>query len=86
MLAYNPSATVTVRSCREDDKECAVIVPLKPQWYKGFHSLLIGHSSYFPLYLYDKEFYNSFNVFKFFEKEVEKIWEIKVARKIKINP
>jgi hypothetical protein len=48
--------------------------------------LLVGHSSYFPLYLYNKEFYNSFNVFKFFEKEVEKIWEIKVARRIRINP
>ena len=40
----------------------------------------------FLLYLYVREGYNAFNDFNFLEKEVYERWEIKVARRIRINP
>ena len=43
-------------------------------------------SEYFILYLYVREGYNALNDFNFPEKEVEEIWEIKVARRIRRNP
>jgi len=42
-------------------------------------------SSCFILYLYVREGYNAFNDFNFLKKEVE-IWEIKAARRIRLNP
>ena len=43
-------------------------------------------NSFFILYLYIREGYNAFNDFNLLEKEVEETWEIKVARRIRLNP